>query len=245
LPSNALRRAADAVERRLIYDLKQINKSITLPDGTAIFVDLNPAWEKCIAHCFGQLLSVAERFRVRRPVEWAKRRITNAIRMLPEYSKLLSVVGRVYEDRFLQEILAAPDAGRSDLETDREARQRVHERVIRNPGGRPTRFPPEFVIKAGTLWREAQDKNDNVSDEALAQIGVEMDKTPYTPPAEYLEPKAAAQVKRFNSDHSHSRVGPIMNWSKLVATADKDLLRGMRKLFSRCANKLNLTMSRK
>jgi hypothetical protein len=59
------------------------------------------------------------------------------------------------------------------------------------------------------------------------------------PPSKYLEGKYAMDLKAFNSRNSNSKLGPIKTWSELISCGDKDHLRGMRRLLSRCAEKLD------
>ena len=53
------------------------------------------------------------------------------------------------------------------------------------------------------------------------------------------EPGRELPSEAFNSRNSNSKLGPITTWSKLISCRDKDLLRGMRRLLYRCAEKLN------
>ena len=105
--------------------------------------------------------------------------------------------------------------------------------------GRPPKLNPHFVLAAGQLWREAQSQNaprrSKVGVEELVGIASTLDSNGYTPPADYLEKKYAAALKKFNSNNSNSKTGPIKTWSQLVHFGDKDQLRGMRRLLSRCA----------
>jgi len=105
--------------------------------------------------------------------------------------------------------------------------------------GRPSVRPAPFINLAGGLWSVARRKNGaaKVSRDQLRKIASELDEKQFVPPAKYLESDCASQVKAFNSKNSNSKVGPILTWSELVTTADKDHLRGMRRLLSRCAAK--------
>jgi hypothetical protein len=113
--------------------------------------------------------------------------------------------------------------------------------------GRPPERPDDFVAHAGELWKNAveQATGAKVSGEQLRQIASELDDLKFVPPAKYLERSIAAEVRKFNSNHSHSKHGPIKAWSTLVEYADKDHLRGMRKLLSRCSKKLPASAVRK
>jgi len=109
----------------------------------------------------------------------------------------------------------------------------------RKPGRRP-KLAQDFVHCAGTLWLKAiADSHTKVSDDQLRQIASALDAARYLPPAAYLEGKYAREVREFNSRHSNSGIGPILTWSQLVSNGDKDHLQGMRRLLSRCAEKVN------
>jgi hypothetical protein len=103
--------------------------------------------------------------------------------------------------------------------------------------GRPPRLSREFVQFVGKLWLDARRQSiaAKVTHNQLTAIAIELDKNGYTPPAKYLEKKYADALKEFNSHNSNSQRGPIKTWSQLVEIADKDHLRGMRKLLSRCS----------
>lgn len=108
----------------------------------------------------------------------------------------------------------------------------------KTPGRRP-KLAQHFVDFAGTLWSAAtQDSGDSkVSTEQLRQIASKLDAQGYLPPADYLEGHYAKELRVFNSRHSNSKLGIISTWSGLVSLDDKDHLRGMRRLLSRCATK--------
>ena len=113
--------------------------------------------------------------------------------------------------------------------------------------GRPRRLDSDFVDFAGGLWLNAKRRNlgsrsgskalSKVTHEELVVIASTLDSNDYTPPAQYLEKYFADEVRIYNSGHSNSKTGPIKTWSQLVFIADKNHLRGMRRLLSRCANK--------
>jgi hypothetical protein len=103
--------------------------------------------------------------------------------------------------------------------------------------GRALARTADFVDFAGKLWIDAkrQSTHRKVNEEALRQIASSLDKQRYVPPAKYLESGCARELKAFNSRHSNSKTGPIRTWCQLVDMGDKDHLRGMRRLLSRCA----------
>ncbi len=114
-----------------------------------------------------------------------------------------------------------------------------HGRSIKKPG-RPPRLGRSFVEYAGALRQEAiSDSHRNVPIDKLRQIASALDAGNYLPPSEYLEGKYARELKEFNSRNSNSTIGPIKTWSKLVSLGDNDILYGMRRLLSRCAQKLD------
>lgn len=103
--------------------------------------------------------------------------------------------------------------------------------------GRVPRLTRGFVDFAGGLWREATHPETKVSGTELGQIASKLDEKGYIPPADYLEGRFAQELKAFNSRNSNSKIGAIRTWSRLVSLGDKDHLRGMRRLLSRCASK--------
>ena len=109
----------------------------------------------------------------------------------------------------------------------------------RSRPGRISARSADFVNLAGKLWLDAKRESGNasVTGKQLNQIASSLDDQKYVPPAKYLEDSCARELKSFNSKNSNSRVGPIQTWSQLVAIGDKDHLRGMRRLLSRCAEK--------
>jgi hypothetical protein len=113
------------------------------------------------------------------------------------------------------------------------------ERNRKKPGRSP-RVAQNFVVLAGTLWRKAlSDSRTKVSHDQLRQIASELDAARHLPPTDYLEGKYARELRAFNSRNSNSKTGPLLTWSKLVIHGDKDHLQGMRRLLSRCAEKVN------
>jgi hypothetical protein len=119
--------------------------------------------------------------------------------------------------------------------------------VLTQSKGRPPKRAADFCARAGELWTEAlkHATGKKVSADQLAEIASELDRLKFVPPGEYLESSFASQVKTFNRNHSNAKRGPIKTWSKLVEHADKDHLRGMRKLLSRCAKSFRRPLSGK
>ncbi|HYM76977.1 MAG TPA: hypothetical protein VE377_13445 [Candidatus Dormibacteraeota bacterium] len=106
--------------------------------------------------------------------------------------------------------------------------------------GRSPRLSQDFVVRSGTLWREAIfDSPNKVSLDQLRQIASELDAAGHSPPSSYLEGKYARDLKEFNSRNSNSKIGPLKTWSQLVSHGDKDHLQGMRRLLCRCAEKVD------
>ncbi len=136
---------------------------------------------------------------------------------------------------------SAPLAPKGDNEHEPlpESRSRDVERSSRTKTGRRAKFTNDFVSFAGSLWLEAKTcEGAQVSEKRLAQIAAELDAKGYVPPAEYLEGRYAEDLKAFNSRNSNSKVGPVKTWVQLAFLADKDHVRGMRRLLSRCAEKV-------
>lgn len=110
----------------------------------------------------------------------------------------------------------------------------------RKPGRKP-KAPEGFVAYAGALWRRViSSAGNNVANDRLREIAVALDRAGHLPPAAYLEGKCAEEIKLFNSRNSNSKIGPIQTWSQLVCRGDKDHLRGMRRLLSRCSSRLDV-----
>jgi hypothetical protein len=108
------------------------------------------------------------------------------------------------------------------------------------PAGRKLKRPDRFVRYAGMLWQDAiSEGKTRVSYEQLRQIASALDTAGHLPPSAHLEGKCAQELKAFNSRNSKSKIGSVKTWSQLVSLGDKDYLRGMRRLLSRCAEKLN------
>ena len=110
----------------------------------------------------------------------------------------------------------------------------------RKKPGRGPKLPQPFVVFAGTLWRKAiSDSSPRVSGDQLQGIASVLDAAGHLPPAAHLEGRHAEELRAFNSRNSKSKIGPIKTWSQLISLGDKDHLRGMRRLLSRCAKKLD------
>jgi hypothetical protein len=103
--------------------------------------------------------------------------------------------------------------------------------------GRKPRLSSEFVVFAGTLWRDKQGSNKRVRFRDLEWIAQQLDARKFSPPGEYLEKKSAELLKRSNSKNAHSKAGAILSWSDLVARGEQDSIRAMKRLLSRCAGK--------
>ena len=108
--------------------------------------------------------------------------------------------------------------------------------------GRKSKRPEGFVRYAGMLWQHAiSEGKTKVSDDQLRQIASALDAAGHLPPSVFLEGECAQELKAFNSRNAKSKIGAVKTWSQLVSLGDKDYLRGMRRLLSRCAKKLNNT----
>ena len=110
----------------------------------------------------------------------------------------------------------------------------------RKKPGRSPKIDQSFVLYAGTLWQGAISGSDTqVSDDHLRKIASALDTAGHLPPSAHLEGKYAQELRAYNSRNSNSKTGPIKTWSQLISLGDKDHLRGMRRLLSRCAKRLN------
>jgi hypothetical protein len=106
--------------------------------------------------------------------------------------------------------------------------------------GRAPRLPSNFIAVAGGAWlAERQSGQARVTHERLRRIALQLDEQGYHPPANYLEKICAEELRSYNSRNSTSKAGPIKTWIRLVDNSDKDHLRGMRRLLSRCAKKFD------
>ena len=103
--------------------------------------------------------------------------------------------------------------------------------------GRKQLLLPEFVRFAGELWKQKQSATSRVSINDLLWIAQQLDTRGYKPPADYLEKTAARDLKNNNSKNAHSKAGPILSWSDLVAKGDRNWNRAMRRVLCRCAGK--------
>ena len=105
---------------------------------------------------------------------------------------------------------------------------------LKKPG--PTRKrDSEFETLAGSLWREAQSPTGKVNEGGLARIAKALDASQFNKPSDYLEGKAAQDLKDHNQKFANSNAKKIMSWTALVEKGDKDQVAAMRKLLSRCA----------
>jgi hypothetical protein len=107
---------------------------------------------------------------------------------------------------------------------------------LRKSGPAPLR-PADFVSFAGKLWRQLKARSVRLDGQGLLEIASRLDEKEYVPPTAYLEGTIARELKAFNSKNAHSKSGAIMTWTRLVKHGDKDHVRGMRRMLSRCASK--------
>ena len=109
----------------------------------------------------------------------------------------------------------------------------------RRPGRKPRRSNV-FVVFAGNLWKNAISQTQGqVSAAQLREIAASLDASEYLPPSDYLEGKVVQQLKTFNSHNSNSKRGPLKTWAQIVSSDDKDFLRAVRRLLSRCAEQID------
>jgi len=106
--------------------------------------------------------------------------------------------------------------------------------------GRKPKLSKDFVYRAGSLWRDAvMVNNTKVSTDQLKDIAAVLDAGEYLLPGIYLEGRYGNELRDYNSRNSNSNRGPVKTWSRLVSLGDKDHVRGMRRLLSRCARMLD------
>lgn len=104
----------------------------------------------------------------------------------------------------------------------------------KKPGRLPTR-DPDFQALAGRLWMEEMKGGTRVGSHGLKRIASELDVSDFKKPSDYLEGSAAKELKAHNRNYGNSSEKKIMTWTALVEEEDKDRLRAMRKVLSRCA----------
>ena len=111
------------------------------------------------------------------------------------------------------------------------------ERAHQKPGPSP-RLKQSFVTLAGRLWRKALPPGRaRVSKERLLGIASQLDEKGNTEPLTCLEGRYGKSLKEFNRRKTNAKLGPIKTWLELVQSDDKEYVRGMRRLLSRCARK--------
>jgi hypothetical protein len=132
-----------------------------------------------------------------------------------------------------------PASNRSASESEPKSLGSSNNREKLKPGRKP-RIREEFVLYAGRLWQKAIScEGGTVTIGRLREIAVALDQAGYLPPAAYLEGKIAEEIKLFNSRNSNSKNGPVKTWFELISRGDKDHVRGMRRLLSRCSRRLS------
>jgi hypothetical protein len=117
--------------------------------------------------------------------------------------------------------------------------------TLKARSGRPPRLSSDFVDFAAELWTNNKCRTpgspsesmtrSKATYEGLGTIALSLDSMGFIPPSKYLEKHFADELRSYNSRNSNSKTGAIKTWSQLVSVADKDHLRGMRRLLSRCA----------
>lgn len=104
--------------------------------------------------------------------------------------------------------------------------------------GRKPKRSLDFIAFVENFWRQRKGHRRYVSLADLKAIADEMDLREFTPPADYLEAKAAKELRARNSRNSNSKNGgPILTWRVLVEREDKDDLTAMRRLLRRYVSK--------
>jgi hypothetical protein len=162
------------------------------------------------------------------------------------------IVGGWFKERIARRNDTKPDEAEAPV-TAHEFSAQTPTGISATPkarSGRPARLAADFVDFAGGLWLNAKRQNpgsrsgskalSKATNDELAAIASSLDSKNYIPPAKYLERQFAHELMSYNSRNSNSKAGAIKTWSQLVSVADKDHLRGMRRLLSRCAEKSKL-----
>jgi hypothetical protein len=105
----------------------------------------------------------------------------------------------------------------------------------RHKPGKPASLTPRLKTLAGNLWRKNQGLQRRVRPEGLLSIANELDKTPFPQPSKCFGGGLGKQLREYNSKNGNS-TRKIMTWTDLARHGDKDFVRGMRKLLSRCSS---------
>ncbi len=100
--------------------------------------------------------------------------------------------------------------------------------------GRKRRRALEFQRLAAKLWTANQGPTGTVNSDGLRRIADELDASSFSKPADYLEGKAACDLKAHNQKFANSPK-KLMNWNDLVHRGSPERKLAMRKLLSRCA----------
>jgi hypothetical protein len=128
------------------------------------------------------------------------------------------------------------------LETDRPSAEEglawQEAAVPRSRSGPAPLRSDDFIHFAGRLWTEVKGNSVRLDDRGLEEIASRLDAKKYVPPTAYLEGKVAKELKAYNSKNANSKSGPIMTWRRLLQFGDKDQVRGMRRMLSRCAARI-------
>jgi hypothetical protein len=103
--------------------------------------------------------------------------------------------------------------------------------------GRKRKRPLEFQRLAANLWRTNQGPRGTVDQEGLKRIASQLDQSIFSKPADYLEEKAASELKAHNQKYANSPK-KIMSWTDLVCKGNPSQKAAMKKLLSRCASSI-------
>jgi len=134
-------------------------------------------------------------------------------------------------------LIATSRKSGSESETAEVSHSTAAEKL--RPGRKP-KLMEEFVLYAGRPWQDAISREEGtVTIGPLRDIAAALDQAGYLPPSAYLEGKFAKEIRLFNSRNSNSKNGPVRTWFGLVSRGDKDHIRGMRRLLSRCSRRLS------
>jgi len=104
------------------------------------------------------------------------------------------------------------------------------------PAGRKPTRDPHFDRLARELWKRNQGPSGRVSTPALKRIATALDESPFCDPSDWLEGKAAEDLKKHNQKYGHSQK-KIVSWTDVVLRNQPNFKEAMRRMLSRCAGK--------
>ena len=100
--------------------------------------------------------------------------------------------------------------------------------------GRPMKRNREFDALAGRLWLEELNGSKRVTSDGLRRIAAKLDESEYKKPSDHLEKKAADALRIYNRNYGNAPTKKILSWTHLVDRGEKNQVRAMREVLSRC-----------